>query len=165
VSGDGATGSHLLESVCKGPTHREGLGPVSQTERQAAGQESVRARDAPDVDDSTSMDLPEPIGVEFVDEVPDRHLDQELPFGGHHGSVLVFGLEVAHLFDGNDSDSLSVRALIHCRWVEGGFRSRAFARLRTSEASSAEGGCRRAICSFSRSTVFRSRGSEIGFRR
>ena len=93
---------------------------------------ALDAGDRAQVDDRAAVDLPERFRVELVEQLLDRLLDQRLAVGGDDLRVLVLGLEVERLVDGDQLHRRAERRadpLERCR--------RASSRARASRAAPA----------------------------
>jgi len=89
-----------------GLAHLERFGAVLEPENDLARQASTDARHGVEVHDGGTMDLPEPLGIELVDELLEALADQPLAIRRDHPRVLRIGLEVAHLLDRDEKDVL-----------------------------------------------------------
>jgi len=88
--------------------HRERFLPLLKPHAHAAAQIARDAGNRVDVHQRRAVDLPEELRIERVDQLLDRLADERLLRASVDQRVLVVGLEVADLVDGDEIDFVKV---------------------------------------------------------
>src|SRR6267143_5175130 len=102
---------HLAEAMGIGVADDQQLVPALQAHLGAAAQVAHHAGDGVNVDDGSTMNLPEGGRIQFVAKLLDGLADQRFLRGGDHPRVLAVGLEIAHVVHGDDAHRRAVRGV------------------------------------------------------
>ena len=101
--GNRDSASHVPEPVRVRLAHIQRLLSVFQPHAQTAVEIAMNARDCVDVHQRAAMDLPEHIRVDLVSKLLDRFADKCFRIRRDDQRVLVVGVEVGNLFDGDQT--------------------------------------------------------------
>src|SRR5712692_12014941 len=90
---------HLLEEVRVDARDDEALVLALDLHVRLAAEVARHARDGSHVDEGRAMDLPEDVGIEAVEELADRRLDERLGVRGDDARVFFIRLKEQHVGD------------------------------------------------------------------
>ena len=102
-----SVGSHRFESLRKGAAHFNSLGDTVEGDMEAPLGVPVNFRDGSQIDDAGAVDLPEQIGVEFLEQFPDGFAQKRLGAGGAQARVFFVCREEENILDRDELNGRS----------------------------------------------------------
>src|SRR6185312_11170568 len=100
---------HRLEPMREAARHGERLGTRLEMDDRLVAPVTLDARDRAEIDDRAAMHLPEGLGIELLVELLDRLANEAVAIAGDDLRVLVLGLEVQDIVDGDHRQRVAER--------------------------------------------------------